>query len=252
MEPDTSEFDKSDDFRCEEKMKVKTHIIVSLTEIIVALAIFGLAFYVFIRNRFYNLILTVLNSIFPSFQISEAVVFALFFGIVLILYALNSEGAFSKIYYLSWILFLPSVLWFSKMDWLQILGLPVNFEVFATDLPFMEVFAVGLVLVSAKIFFFFTSQIKNLRLELLVRGASETDVEKVVFKEFVFCSALIVFCAGGVFVIVVATPLLKTIVRVWLASLIYPHVILGFIVLVTLATCILMYLRSHAEIGEKA
>jgi hypothetical protein len=126
----------------------------------------------------------------------------------------------------------------------------VNFELFTTDLSFIEIYAAGLVLVGGKIFLFFSSQIKNSRLNLLSRGALEADVEKVVSRELVFFSALVVFCIGGAFAIGMITPLLKLIMQTWLQSLLYPYIILGLAATIILAIGVVIYLRSHVEINE--
>lgn len=247
MEPEASKFNAFDGFGDEKKVKAKAHIVLVLIELSIAIAAFTLGFYVFAHTQLYDLVTRFLNSVFPDFRMFDALIFAVLFGIALILCALGSESALSKVFYLSWILLLPSVLWFSKLDWFKVLNSPVNFELFATNLSLVEVFLVSLILIGGKIFFFFSSQIKDSRLELLARGASEEDVEEVVFKKIIFFSVLVIFCIIGVFLIGVITPFLKIFPQAWLASLPYPYFIVGLIVTVTLALCVVIYLRSQAE-----
>ena len=232
-------------------MKVKSQITISLAQLLAALGVLSLIFYVFTHNQVYTTALSTMSFIFPDSNTFLTLILAVLFSILLILIIFGSEKVISRTYMFVWIFLLPSILWFSNFDWFKALGLPIDFGMLAANLPFAEVLATGLVLVTTGIFLSFLSQIKNTKRELLARGASEADAGKAMTKQSFFFSALILGCIGVASLIAVASSTAKIAVQTWLTSLPYSYTILGLAGAVVLMICVVLYLRSHAQISEK-
>ena len=206
--------------------------------------VFLLSYYNLTHNNLYTSILTVLEALNVPQQLSVMILPAILLSAV---FTLMLAGAFSKICHLSLILLIPSVLWFSNLDWLQILRLPINLQFFKTDLPFTCILYSGLLIISCETLFHFLSQIKSTRSELLSRGADKEDVEKVAIKQFTFASTLTALCTLTTLVIVNAAFLLKTTFQNFTRQILYPYITLGAISTAITIICILAYLRSQAE-----
>jgi hypothetical protein len=232
-------------------MKVKSQITISLAQLLAALVVLPLIFYVFTHNHVYTAALSTMSFIFPDSNTFLPLILAVLFSILLIMILFGSEKVISRTYMFLWILLLPSVLWFSNFDWFKALGLPVDFGMLAANLPFAEVLATSLVLVTTGIFLSLISQIKKTKRELLARGASEVDTGKAMTKQSFFFSTLVLGCIGVVSLIAVASSIAKIAVQTWLTSLPYLYTILGLAGAVALMICVVLYLRSHAQISEK-
>lgn len=231
-------------------MKAKSRITISLAPLLAACTVLPLVLYVFTRNHIYNMILAALDLVFPNFDTYQTPILAVLFVGLLILFIFGSEKAMSGTYIFLWVLLLPSILWFSNLDWFRITGLPFNLEVFAANLPFIEVLVAGVVLVTTRIFFSFMSQIKNTRLELLGRGALGPDAQRAVSKQSTFFSALVLGCLGAAFLIIAATSTVKTALQGWLPAFPFSYVFLGLAGASALIICTALYLRSQADIRK--
>ena len=232
-------------------MKAASPVAMRLEQLVAAVAVLSLVFEVFMHNRLYGTILNGLNFVLPGFRFYQTPILGLLFASLLALIMFGSEKAGSTTYDLLWLLLLPSILGFSRLDWFKALGLPFNFEAFAPNLPFTLVLAAGLVLVITRIFSSFVSQINNTRKELLGRGASEPDMQKALGEQSGFFSKLILACAGTAVLIVVAASTASAVLQQSLPPEQYPSVILGVVSVTLLTICTGLYLRSHAEIDKQ-
>lgn len=252
MEPETAISGKPHGLGGQKKIKAKSQVTISLAQLLAALAVLPLVFDVFTHNQLYSQILATLDFIFPNFHAYQTLILAALFGGLLILISFGSEKVISRTYFFLWIFLLPSILWFSNLDWFKILNLPFNLEMLAANLPFIEVLATGLVLVATRIFLSLISQTKNTRLELVARGSSELDADQAITRQSALFSALILGCIGAAFLIFTATSAVKTALQGWLSNVPYPYIILGLSSAAALIICTALYLRSHAEIDKKS
>ena len=230
-------------------MRVKSKVTISLAQLLAALIVLPLIFYVFTRNQLYTAALSAMSFI-PDSNTFLTLILAVLFSVLLILIVFGSERIISGAYVLLWILLLPSVLWFSNFDWFKAFGFPFNFGMLAANLPFVEVLATGLVLVTTRIFLLFNSQIKNTKRELFARGASEIDTENAMVKQASFFLKLTLGCIGLAFLIAVLSSTVNIAVQTWLMSMPY-YAILGLAGAATLLICIVLYLRSYTRTSEE-
>jgi hypothetical protein len=232
-------------------MKATSFVTMRLTQLAAAVAVLALVLGVFAYNQLYSTILTRLNFALPNISTFQVPILALLFAGLLIMILFGNEKVSSGTYDFLWILLLPSILWFSSLDWLKMLGSPFNFGAFAANLPFPVVLAAGVVLVTTRIFFSFVSQVKNTRQELLGRGASESDARKAFNEQSRFFSKLILACAGAALLIITAASTARAVLQQSLPTAQYPYVILGLASATLLTICTALYLKSHAEIDRQ-
>jgi hypothetical protein len=232
-------------------MKVTSPVAMELAQLAAAVAVLSLVLDVFMHNQLYGTILKGLDFALPNFRVYQMPILALLFAGLLLLIILGNEKTSSRTYDFLWILLLPSILWFSNIDWFKILGLPFNFEILAPNLPFTLVLATGLVLATTRIFFSFVSQIKNTRQELLGRGASELDAQNAFREQSRFFSKLILACTGAALLIISTASAAKIVLQQALPPMQYPYVILGLASATMLTICTALYLKSYAEIRRQ-
>jgi len=221
----------------------KAFSLVFLTEALASFIAFSLSYYNFVHNNLYTLTLTALEALHVPQQLCAIVLLAI---LLVAFLTLTLAGAFSKICHISLMLLIPSILWFSSLDWLQILRLPINFQLFKTDLPFTFTLYSWLLIISCETLHYFLSQIKRTRNELLSRGADQVDVEKVTVKQFEFSSTLTALCILTTVAIANAAILLKTTFQNFTKQILYPYITLGAISATMTIICILAYLRAQA------
>jgi hypothetical protein len=232
-------------------MKATSPVAMRLTQFAAAVAVLSLVLEVFAHNQLYSTILTRLNFALPNISTFQIPILALLFAGLLTLILFGNEKVSSRTYDFLWILLLPSILWFSSLDWLKMLGSPFNFGAFAANLPFAVVLAAGVVLVTTRIFFSFVSQVKNTRQELLGRGASVTDTQEAFNGQSRFFSKLILACAGAALLIITTASTARAVLQQSLPTMQYPYVILGLASATVLTVCTALYLKSHAEVDRQ-
>jgi len=233
-------------------MKAKSPAATWLTQLAAAFAALSLVLEVFIHNQLYSTILKDLNFALPNINSYQTPILVLLFAGLLILIMFGNEKASSGTYDFLWVLLLPSILWFSNVDWFKVLGLPFNFEALAPNLPFTLVLAAGLVLITTRVFFSFVSQIKTTKQELVGRGASEPDTQKALSEQSHFFSKFILACAAAALLIIMVASTARGVLQQSLPPLQYPYVILGLASATLLAICTALYLKSHAEIVKQS
>jgi hypothetical protein len=227
------------------KMKdEKAYPIILLTEALTSFGAFLLSYYNFIHNNLYTIILTTMEALNVPQQICAIVLLA---TLLVAVFAMTVAGAFSRICQISFMLLIPSILWFSNLDWLQILELPINLQLFKTDLPFTFTLYSGLLIVSCETLHYFLFQIKRTRDELLSRGAYKADVGKVTMKQLKFSSTLTALCMLTTVTITNIAFVLKTTLQNITNQIIYPYIALGTISATITIICILAYLKVQAR-----
>lgn len=232
-------------------MRVTSPVAMRLMQLAAAVAVLSLVFEVFTRNQLYGMVLKGWAFALPNFRVYQTPILVLLFAGLLFLIVFGNENVSSRTYDFLWILLLPSILWFSNIDWFKILGLPFNFGILAPNLPFTLVLATGLLLATTRIFSSFVSQIKNTKQELLGRGASELDTQNALSEQSRFFSKLILVCTGAALFIVSTASTAKVVLQQSLSPMQYPYVILGLASATMLTICTALYLKSHAEIRRQ-
>jgi hypothetical protein len=212
-----------------------------LTEASASLTVFAISYYCFINNNLYAYLLTVLNQLYLPPHLTPLILPSILISVVFIL---TLTGAFTKICRLSLVLLFPSILWFSDIDWLQILNSPVSLQFFKTQIPSTYILSAGLLLISTEILLHFLQHAEKTRSELLRRGAERRDVEKTTTKQFVFALTLTALSTLIAVTTASAALFLKVALLNITTQMPYPHITLGTIAAVILFTSILAYLKA--------
>ncbi|MEM2568493.1 MAG: hypothetical protein QXT67_00925 [Candidatus Bathyarchaeia archaeon] len=152
------------------------YLAIRLIEFPIVLLMICSSMYSLLNNKIYEFSVLFLNTftqtsfLSPIYPLLPTLLIIVLFSISLYFYAISRQKHLDRIYVLSWLIYLPSPLHFSRIDWLQALGLPINFQIFETKLSFTETLIIGMFLVAGRILLFYTSQIRETYLELLRRG----------------------------------------------------------------------------------
>jgi hypothetical protein len=216
-----------------------------------AFIVLPIVFYVFSRNQLYASLIQ--NSNIPSsLQVYQVPILLFVMAIFAVLIVFGNGKLLSMVFVLLGALLAPSILFFSKLDWLRVLSVQFNPGTVNANLPSYVVSAASLVLVATWIFLLYTSRIENVKKELLRRGGSLSDVEKAMNRQSVFTSKLLLGCFGIAFLIFGAASATQVFLGTQPAPIPYAYVILALIVTCALIACTVVYLRSNAgTIQEK-
>lgn len=209
--------------------------------------------YSLLNNKIYEFTILFLNVFLqasflsPIYPFLPTLPIIILFSISLYFYAIGRQKHLDRIYVLSWLMHLPSLLYFSQIDWLQALGLPVNFQIFETKLSFTETLVVGMLLVVGRILIFYTSQMRETYLELLGRGAEKNDLERMLLGMMMFTLLFVGSSAVASLVISYLIPIFRHLLNPILALLPYPYIVIGVICLIIIPLCIIIYFHSGAS-----
>ena len=233
---------------------------IRLMEFFIVLLMAGLSLYSFSKNKLRELIVLFLQwvlliflrvdaylPLFSLLTLLTPLIIIMVFSVFLYFYAKGRQKHMDEIYVLSWLMHLPSVLWFSRIDWLQILGSPINFQILETYVSFTETLAISIILVAGRILLFYTSQIREVFLELQGRGAEKDDLETAALG----MTALTLILIGSSITVTLAIsylmPVIKSLLSHIIALIPYPYIVVGAICLIMIPACIIMYLHSRAH-----
>jgi hypothetical protein len=206
--------------------------------------------YSLISNRIYNLIVAVILRVVPlqaPAQVLPLIPPLMVSASSLYFFALGRQKHMERIHVLTWLIHLPSILWYSQIDWFQAVGFPVNFQIFQTRLTFMETLLASVVLVAGRIMLFYTSQLRETYSELLKRGAAKEDVENALSKATAFMLAFLVISSLSAIAAIYAIFIIKPILSPLLAGIPYRHIIIGIICLMIIPICIIAFIYNQAK-----
>jgi hypothetical protein len=226
--------------------------LIGLTEIVLALVSFALAFYVFVKTEISAAILNELNALFSFSGYSGITVMAAIFTVVFIIAITLRKGAFFArvVCYLSWALIVPAILGFSQFDWLRLFQMPDDFNVFHTALSLTAVLDISLIIAGCQFFFLITDRLRATQKELVKRKAPAGDVEAAIRHAFGFSFAVVSCCVIAVFLTSLALPFAKPMIEMLLADIPYSYLIITCAVFACLAVGVALYLTGEAEVGH--
>jgi hypothetical protein len=96
-----------------------------------------------------------------------------------------------------WVMLIPAILFFSKIDWMYLAGMPGNFSLFSNALPEVYIFLNGVALICASLLFRSHIHLIWLRSKLARRGASSEDLNPAMRANFFFLLILVAMSAGA-------------------------------------------------------
>lgn len=202
-----------------------------------------------LQTTLYNKILTkISNSVFgpalepymPYFNITIVIIVLL---MSFSFWRKGDEVWFGRLFSLNMLMFFPSVLDFSTFNWI---GLIFDLKPIP-GVTHIWVFAVGLLLQITYLMLRYTVRFRYVRTELRGRGSDEQDIDDVTRGQvsyLVLLTALTAVLTGGIYF---AIPYLTKLAINPLRELPAFHVLIGFFVVIIIATATVMYLRSEPE-----
>lgn len=202
------------------------------------------------NNKIYASIISFVQTVAPTYTLAQILTLTplLLVGLLsLCFYILGDEKHMERIHTLSWMLHSPSVLWFSQIDWLKIIGFPIDFQVFQTSLSFAETLIISIILVSGRIMLFYTSHVRRRLSEFLKRGASEEDLKNAVLNMMMFAFACLGLSILNAVALSSAIPALKENLSPIIAKLPYPYMIIGITCLLAIPACVILYVHSQTQ-----
>jgi hypothetical protein len=162
---------------------------------------------------------------------------------VTVMWRRGGETYFGRIFMVNMLLFFPSVLDFSTFNWV---GLILDL----TPVPKVTalwVFAVGLILQVAYLTLRHTVRFREMREELLSRGAAVEDIDQVTGGQMGYLIMLVAGTAAITAVIYVVVPFISEAAKIPLGGIPVPHVVIGVVVVLCIASALILYLRSSSQ-----
>jgi hypothetical protein len=149
------------------------------------------------------------------------------------------DARLKAVMYLSFLLYMPSVLGFSRMDLLRVAGSILNFGLFSSSLPPAVIIVIGLGLACGGLLLQSFSRMRKARQNFLERGADPGEVDHALSRNVLLEARLIAASAAVVLLIVagvsVAAPamlgILQSVGFIYILAGIGAAVILGLIIL---------------------
>ena len=184
--------------------------------LLITFGLFSLALFTFTQTSIFEGFIRIIEvacaqiSFLQGFTpYAPLVLILIVYGLIFLLAAFG--GKLSFVYYLSLLLYLPSVFAFSNVDWFKLIGYSVSFESF---LPFELVLIFGLFLISFRIFLVNLFQSDEIKKELIKRG--ESSIDEIVHKIINYSAGLLglslILGFFAISLLIIASPALSGII----------------------------------------
>jgi len=219
----------------------------------------SLSLYSFSKNRLYESIASSLQQLLLALLWTEArqqlaalpiapmIIIITMTSSLLYFYVKGWEKHMDRVYAMSWLMHLPSILWYSNLDWLRVLGSPLNFQVLETQLSFVETLIISAFLVGGRALLFFTSQIRETLVMLQERGAGDDDLGAAASGMTTLALLLVALSIVATLAMSYLMPMIKALLSPIIALTPYPHVVIGIACLIAIPVFVIMYLYSKAR-----
>ncbi len=227
---------------------VITNDAIDIAPPLVAFLMLALAFSTFTYDRLFDQLLGLINMGLPAGG-SYAYIALSLAVIPLALLRIWNNGLVKGITYLSWALYLPSVIYYCGIDPFKILDLSMNFSIFSSKLTPIVVAVAGLALacgsLTARSFMF----IRSARDNFMGRGADKKEVYPVLYRNLAFEMKIILGSAAAVLLIMVGVPAVEQHIIGVLKATGFVYILAGLLAVVILALVFLVYLwpRKKSE-----
>jgi hypothetical protein len=160
---------------------------------------------------------------------------------VALMWKRGAEANFGRIFMVNMLLFFPAVLDFSTFNWVSLI-----FDL--TPAPKVTahwVFAVGLILQVAYLTLRHTVRFREMRGELLSRGAAAEDIDQVSAGQIGYLVMVASATAALTAAIYLAAPVISEAAAKPLGGIPVPHVVIGVVVVLMIASALILYLRGR-------
>jgi hypothetical protein len=171
-----------------------TTLVVLIAFVMSVITLMNYGFYVDLRSGVSSFFLT-LGIGFNT----DIILIGMMFIVVLI--GVISEKRLKATLRSGWGMLIPAVLFYSKIDWMYLMGLPSNFSLFSNNLPEIYIFLNGVALLCASLLFRSHLHLIWVRKVLAWRGASTEDLNLAMRGNFFFLLFLVAISAGAALLI---------------------------------------------------
>jgi small-conductance mechanosensitive channel len=144
---------------------------------------------------------------------------------------------------MSWVLYLPSILSFSRFDLLMAAGSPLNFGNFSSGLPSDAILIIGIALICGELLLRTHSCLTRGRDNFLKRGADEKEVRDALYRNAAFEAKMIAASAITALLIAVVVPVVEPALFLVLRYVDFAYILFGIAAAFTLVAIILIYTR---------
>ncbi|MGD0817103.1 MAG: hypothetical protein ABR986_01740 [Methanomassiliicoccales archaeon] len=199
-----------------------TTLVVLLAFVMSVITLMNYGFYVYLRFG--------ASSFFRALGIgfnTDILLIGMMFIVVLI--GIISEKRLKATLRSGWIMLIPAILFYSKIDWMYLRGLEVNFGLFSNDLPEIYIFLNGVALLCASLLFRSHIHLIWVRKVLAMRGASTEDLNLAMRGNFFFVMLLVAMSAGAVALIGAAVGLITPAFSIASGATAYAYLIVGLV-----------------------
>ena len=157
-------------------------------------------------------------------------------------------AGFGRIFSLNMLMFFPAVIDYSMFNWVTMImpyGGPENWTFW--DINARWVFGVGLLLQATYLTLSYTARFKGVRKELIEREAELTDIDDVSKGQMIYLAELVIGAVVLSIGIYYGVPYISKLISSQASGLPFPHIVIGVVTSLIIASAIILYLRS----GEK-
>jgi hypothetical protein len=157
-------------------------------------------------------------------------------------------AGFGRIFSLNMLMFFPAVIDYSMFNWVTMImpyGGPENWTFW--DINARWVFGVGLLLQATYLTLSYTARFKGVRKELIEREAELADIDDVSKGQMIYLAELVIGAVILSIGVYYGVPYINKLISSQASGLPFPHIVIGVITSLIIASAIILYLRS----GEK-
>jgi len=222
---------------------------IDMAPVLVAFFMLVLAFSTFIYDRLFDHLLGLVHLEIPvsSTYVYITVAIAIF---PLALLRIWNNSLLKSITYVSWALYLPSVLSFCGIDPFKILNFSMNFSFFSSKLSPIAITIAGIALACGSLMTRSLIYIKDARDNLVGRGADKKEAYRVLYNNAIFEMRIILASAAAVLLIMIGVPAVEQEILGVLKAAGFVYILAMLCAVVMLALVFLVYLWPRKK-GEK-
>lgn len=217
-------------------------------EALVAIGASYMAAVTMVQTTLYNKILEKFSNYFgPALEpylpyVNIGLILVVLFGSITF-WRKGDEIWFGRLFNLNMLMFFPAVLDFSTFNWIGLIFDLAPIE----GLSHVWVFGVGLFLQVTYLMLRYTVRFRYMRDELEGRGANQEDVDAVTGGQFGYLMLLLVLTIGATGIVYFSIPVFTNFAADQLSNIPVPHMVLGLLVVVIMASTLVYYLRSQED-----
>ena len=165
----------------------------TITTLVVLLA-FIMSVIILMNYGFYTYLRSGASSFFRALGIGfNTDILLLGTMFVVVIFGIISEKRLKATLRSGWMMLIPVLLFYSKIDWMYLAGLPGNFSLFSNDLPEIYIFLNGVALICASLLLRSNLHLVWIRKVLAWRGASTEDLNPAMRGNYYFLLFLLIY-----------------------------------------------------------